>query len=129
MEEVKERIEKVKQTVKQKMGFKELIEVLRGNTDIEQRASVILNPKMPETSTNLNANQVDFVGIGKTMQIYFPEFKPLEVFTEELLLVSESKDGWGVESMIRHEQAVNEKRWLELGLGKERGVTSTKAKS
>ena len=125
----KEKIQSVKDKIQEKMSLKELIELFRGNTDIEKRASVILNPKMPETSTNLSSNQVDFVGIGKTIKKYFNEFEPLEFFTDEFLLVSESKDGWAVDRMIQHEQAVSEKRLLQLGLRtKERGIKDSKTK-
>ena len=122
-------IKKATDTIREKMSLKQLIELFRGNTDIEKRASVILNPQLPETSTNLNSNQVDFVGVGRTIEEYYKEFEPLNLFTKTFLLVSESKDGWGVDRMIQHEQAVSEKRLLQLGLRtKDRGVTDRQAK-
>lgn len=92
------------------------MELIKGTQDIQKRAGVILDPAKPQTSTNLSADQIDFVAIAKTLVKYDEEFEGLDKFTDEFLLASISKDGWGVDRMIQHEQAVSEKRLIQLGL-------------
>lgn len=125
-------LEKVKtgvETVKEKLSFKELVEIWKGSQDSEKRALVVLDPKIPQTSTNLNANQVDYVQICKDASFYFPELEPLEKTCNQFLLTSLSKDGFGVSSMIQHEQAINEKRMIQLGLRpQDQGKENVKAK-
>ncbi len=97
--------------------FARLWQIIKGTTsDIKLKANVILNPDNPKTSTNLSANQVDFVSLAYFLPQYFPEMKPLETFAEEFLQTSTSKEGWGVDRIIQYEQAVGEKRIMQLGL-------------
>lgn len=110
------RPKKIIQEIKEKLGFRELVELVKGSHDIEKRSGVILAPRQPETTTNLSVNQVDFIAISKSITQYFPEFEGLEAFADEFLLASISKEGWGVDRMIAHEQAISEKRMMQLGL-------------
>lgn len=116
MSQLKHTLATVKETVKEKLSFRELIELVKGSQDVEKRASVILNPKNPSTSTNLSASQIEFVAIAKTLVTDFPEFQGLAEYADEFLLASISKEGWGVDRMIQHEQAISEKRMMQLGL-------------
>jgi hypothetical protein len=110
------RPKKIIDAIKEKLSFRELVELVKGSHDIEKRASVILAPKTPETSTNLSANQVEFVSIAMSITQTWPEFQGLEDYAKEFLLASTSKEGWGVDRMIAHEQAISEKRMMQLGL-------------
>lgn len=96
--------------------FASFWDIIKGRQDSQVRANVILNPKMPQTSTNLSADQVDFVTICMGISVHFPEMKPLEDLCNQFLLASVSKEGWGVDRMIAYEQAIGEKRLLQLGL-------------
>ena len=110
-------ITKIKATVGDKLQrFSKLIDIVKGRQDSQVRAGVILNPIKPSTTTNLTSNQVDFIAISKSIVKYFPEFKGLEDFADEFLLASISKEGWGVDRMIQYEQAIGEKRIMQLGL-------------
>lgn len=126
------RPKKVIQVIKERLSFRELVELVKGSHDIEKRSGVILAPRMPQTTTNLSQNQVDFIAISKSICIYFPEFEGLEAFADEFLLASISKEGWGVDRMIAHEQAISEKRMMQLGLkpqGEQGGKASESSKS
>jgi hypothetical protein len=90
--------------------------VIRGSQDPSSRAKVLLNPELPETTTNLSPNQIDFISISLTICKWFPEFEGLEDFAREFLLASISKEGWGVDRVIQYEQAISEKRLVQLGL-------------
>ena len=108
---------KIKATVDEKLQrFSKLIDIVKGRQDSQVRAGVILNPIKPSTTTNLTSNQVDFIAISKSITKYFPEFKGLEDFADEFLLASISKEGCGVDRMIQYEQAIGEKRIMQLGL-------------
>jgi hypothetical protein len=48
---------------------------------------------------------------------YYPELTPLKEFADEYQLSAISRNGWGVEMMIAHEQALNEKGVLASALG------------
>lgn len=109
IDDLKTRLEKIEILGK-------LISVIRGSQDANLRANVILDPRKPETTSNLTANQVDFITISKTICKFFPEFEGLEDFADEFLLASASKDGWAVDRVIAYEQAINEKRMIQLGL-------------
>ena len=110
-------ITKIKATVDDKLQrFSKLIDIVKGRQDSQVRAGVILNPIKPSTTTNLTSNQVDFIAISMSIVEYFPEFKGLKEFADEFLLASISKEGWGVDRMIQYEQAIGEKRIMQLGL-------------
>lgn len=130
MSQLKHALATVKETVKEKLSFRELIELVKGSQDVEKRASVILNPKMPSTSTNLSVSQIEFIAIAKTIVTDFPEFQGLAEYADEFLLASISKEGWGVDRMIQHEQAISEKRMMQLGLKPqtEKGAENVKSK-
>lgn len=108
-----------KEYVREKLSFRELVELFKGSQDVVKRANVILNPLKPQTSTNLSDSQVDFIAISMSITKYFPEFEPLKDFADQFLLASVSKGGWGVDRMIQHEQAIAEKRMVQLGLKSE----------
>jgi hypothetical protein len=97
--------------------FGEFLHLVRGNQDTVERARVVLDPKTPLTSSYLSANQVDFMTVSRILGENFKEMKVLQAFSEDVLLASMSKDGWGVEKMIQHEQAIGERRLMQLGLG------------
>lgn len=116
-EKLKAPIQKTKEQILESLTeFREFVSAVRGSQDVEKRANIILNPLKTETSTNLSNNQIDFVSVCLTIKQYFPEMEPLETFAKEFLLASISKEGWGVESLIQYEQAIGEKRMLQLGL-------------
>lgn len=129
VQEVKETVKEGVHSIKEKLENIEvlgkLISSIKGTQDINTRARVLLDPSKPETSTNLNSNQIDFVSVSLTICDYFPEFEGLEKFAKEFLLTSISKDGWGVDRVIQYEQAISEKRLVQLGIrpGQERQTT------
>lgn len=109
-------IEKVKDEISTKFErFKQFVELIEGREQAGQRADIILSPKTPQTSTNLTASQVDFIAISFAVVKQFPEFGPLEDLAKEFLYSSMSKEGWGVDRAIAYEQAIGEKRLMELG--------------
>lgn len=110
-------IEKVKDEISTKFErFKQFVELIEGREQTGQRADIILNPKTPQTSTNLTASQVDFIAISYNLVKEFPEFEPLKELAREFLYASVSKEGWGVDRAIAYEQAIGEKRLMEIGL-------------
>ena len=122
-----QKIKQAIETVKEKLSFRELVELVKGSQDIEKRANVILNPRNPETSTNLSSNQVEFIAISMSICKTWPEFEGLEDYAKEFLCASISKEGWGVDRMISHEQAISEKRLMQLGF-RQGGETSNASK-
>jgi len=88
--------------------FHKLINTIRGKADIRTRLRAVLNPEKPETSSNLTRNEVDFCTLSYFVAEEFEEFKPLKRYAEKHILFKMSEQGWGVESTIRLEQAINE---------------------
>lgn len=88
----------------------------KGSQNLDERANVILNPKNIQTSSNLSSNQVDFISISYFIATPFPELQPLKDFAREFLYSSLSKEGWALEHAIAYEQAIGEKRLMQLGL-------------
>lgn len=96
--------------------LREVIEIVRGKEDAKLRPNIILNPENPKTTSNLTELQVDFVTNSYFIADYFPEFLPLKQYAGHYLEVNESKEGWAVQKIIEHEQALGEKRMMQLGL-------------
>jgi hypothetical protein len=96
--------------------FDRLIKIIRGQEDFKNKVKLILEPDMPQTSTKLNPNQIDFVSTSIFIADYFDEMKPLRDYAIEFCRTSESNGGWGVDKVIQLEQAIGEKRMLQLGL-------------
>lgn len=97
-------------------NFAKFLEVVRGKENVQTRPDVVLNPKNKLTSSNITAEQADFVSSAYFMAYWFPEGQPLRVYAEIYLQVSASKNGWGIDKIIEHEQALGEKSMMRLGL-------------
>lgn len=113
---LEEKAIQIKEHIGERLSFKEIVELVKGSNDIQKRANVILSPKLPQTATNLSSNQVEFIAISYAIVEDFPQFQGLKDYADQFLLTSISKEGWGVDRMIAHEQAINEKRMMQLGL-------------
>lgn len=128
-EQIKQGVEKVKDAFNEQLSrFGKFWDIIQGHQDSQVRADVILSPKTPQTTTNLSSNQVDFVVICSGISKKFPELAPLEEGCKEFLYSSISKDGFGVTSMIQYEQAIGEKRLLQLRAGNTEATNQQKDK-
>jgi len=94
--------------------LKRLISVLRGKGDIKSRVEVLLNPSKVETTTKLNPNQILFVASSKLLANTYPELEPLSDFADNIMFASISLEGWGVDNVIKLEQAINQQKIGEL---------------
>lgn len=111
------KLEEVKEAFEDKLNrFAKFINIVKGNQDLNLRANLILDAKKPQTSSNLSTNQIDFVSISYFVADAFPELQPLKDFATEFLYTSLSKEGWGIDHIIAYEQAIGEKRLMQLGL-------------
>jgi len=118
-DKIEEKITEVKEKAVEILSFNDIVRIWKGTQDSQERAKIILDPSNPQTSTKLSSGQVDFVAISYNITDYFPEFKGLTDFAKQFVLSSMSKDGFGVTSAIQYEQAVGEKRLMQLGLKSE----------
>lgn len=112
VEKVKEKLE----PIREKLSFREFINLIKGREDAQIRPMMILDPKNKLTSSNLSELQVDFVTNSFFIAKYFDEFSPMREYADLYLQVNESKEGWAVQKVIEYEQAVSEKRLMQLGL-------------
>lgn len=96
--------------------FAKFLEVIRGKEDAKLRPNMILRPENKLTSSNLSELQVDFVTNSYFIAKHFAEFQPMADYAEIYLQTNESKSGWGVDKVIEYEQALGEKRMMQLGL-------------
>jgi hypothetical protein len=111
------KLEEIKEAFEDKLNrFAKFLNIVKGNQDLNLRANLILDAKKPQTSSNLSTNQIDFVSISYFIADSYPELKPLKDFAEEFLYTSLSKEGWGIDHIIAYEQAIGEKRLMQLGL-------------
>ena len=94
--------------------LKELVEIIKNRPDIKKRISLILNPDNPQSSTKLTNDQVNFIALahylGKAKESIF---YPLHEFAVEFEKSSLSLNGFGIESAIALEQAINEQKLLK----------------
>jgi hypothetical protein len=110
-------LEKIKESFEANLlRFEKFLNIVRGNQDVNLRANVILDPKNIKTSSNLSSDQVDFISISNFVAEAFPELEPLQALASEALSTNLSKAGFGVEHAIMYEQAIGEKRLMQLGL-------------
>lgn len=98
--------------------FAKIWAILQGSQDLEKRAEIILNPSNILTSTFLTNAQVEFVTASILASKTFKEFEGLGEYANILMRSSLSREGTGLEYVVRHEQAIGEKRLLQLGLNK-----------
>lgn len=97
-------------------SFRDFLDVVRGKEDAKIRPNMILNPENKLTTSNLSEIQADFVTNSYFIAHYFPEFEPMRAYAEIYLQANESKSGWGVDKIIEYEQALGEKRMIQIGL-------------
>lgn len=124
-----EKISIIKETFEQKLAkFQKFLDTVRGKEEAKLRPNIILKPENPKTTSNLSDLQVDFVTNSFFIADYFPEFEPMRQYATHYLEVNESKDGWAVQKVIEHEQALGEKRMMQLGLRPQTGEQNKQGK-
>lgn len=95
--------------LRERMGdLKTFIDIVRGRNDVVEQLSVLINPKNPKTSANLSPSQTIFVQDALWLGDAYPEFKSMQDDADNLLNVSLSKDGFGVDKTIALAQSMNQ---------------------
>jgi hypothetical protein len=82
--------------------LKLLLDVIYRKEDVRNRLSSILNPEKPQTSSNLTADQVNFVNDALFLADQWREiYQPLADYANEVLLTQLSLKGYGVDQSIK----------------------------
>ena len=108
-------------TMKTKITFEEalkrieaIFKILRGQEDVRNRLSAILDPKNPKTSSNLTAEQINvIIKASYAMKTYPILYAPLGHLVEEIAPDMLSLDGWGVEQSIKLNGAIEQSAFLK----------------
>lgn len=96
--------------------LKTIIDVFKGREDAKIRPNMILNPENPLTTSNLSDDELSYINSAYFMAKYFPEANSMLVLADIELLSNLSKDGFAIQKIIDYEQAISEKRLMQLGL-------------
>jgi hypothetical protein len=87
--------------------FKKFIDIISGKANIRDRIGILLSPRNPQTSSKLKINQVDYLRNSIWIAKQYPEFEPLKEDAMELAITMLSHEGWGVDQVIRLEDAMS----------------------
>jgi hypothetical protein len=98
--------------------LKKILDLIHGKEAVSNRLGAILDPKNPKSSSNLTAEQVNFVIDASFAAKTFPNlYGPLAVLVDELVHDNLSLDGWGVNKAISLTAAIEQSKLLQGTFG------------
>ena len=98
--------------------IKQIIKAIHGQEDVRNRLGVFLDPTKPQSSSNLNADQVNFVVDAFWMEKTYPKlFACYGDLARELLATNPSLNGWAVDKSIELNSIIEGNSMLKGMLG------------
>lgn len=129
-EKIKAKVKELATTVQEDLAlFIRFANEFRGKEDAKVRPNLILNSDNNLTTSNLTSEEQDYINSANFMAHYFPEANCMKVFADIHLQSSKSKTGWAVDKVIEYEQALSEKRMIQLGLKPQAQEAKEKSKT